>query len=185
MIDKSEILRYMRTNSKTTDEKILALVDEAIKKVEDVAEPKTLYRIFDCEVEENEVKIENCVFKSARFSKNVSGCKQIVVFGATLGIGVDRLIKSETTSNIAMAMAVQATSAAMIEEIIDKMEEEIKSQNGVTLRQRYSPGYFDLDISNQPQLFSLIEITKRIGVTLTSTLEMLPTKSVTGFIGID
>ena len=44
-MNKAEILRYMRTNSKTTDEKILALVDKAMDTIEQTAVPKTLYRI--------------------------------------------------------------------------------------------------------------------------------------------
>ena len=32
---------------------------------------------------------------------------------------------------------------------------------------------------------SLLELQKRIGLTLTDTCEMVPTKSVTAFIGLD
>ena len=35
------------------------------------------------------------------------------------------------------------------------------------------------------KVFSLLELTKRIGLMLTDTCEMVPTKSVTAFIGID
>ena len=78
-----------------------------------------------------------------------------------------------------------AAAASKIEEVCDGLEEQIKAEHSVSLRQRYSPGYFDLDISNQKKVFSLLELTKRIGLMLTDTCEMVPTKSVTAFIGID
>lgn len=184
-MNKQEILRYMRTNSKTQDEKILALVDEAIQAIESSVQPKTLYRIYDCEVNEAEVIIGSYTFKSKRLAENMQGCKRVVVFGATLGTQCDRLIKTAAATDLAMAMTLQAAAAQKIEEVCNNLEEEIKSEHKIKLRQRYSPGYFDLDITEQKKLFALIELTKRIGVTLTETCEMLPTKSVTAFIGID
>lgn len=175
----------MRTNSKTENEQILTLVDKAIEIVESSIVPKTLYRIFDCKVTENELIIDNCHFKSIRLAENVKGCKRVVVFGATLGTECDRLIKTASATDIALAMALQSTLAAKIEDVCDDLEKKIKLEHRVSLRQRYSPGYYDLDISEQTKIFSLLELTKRLGLTLTDTMEMLPTKSVTAFIGID
>lgn len=184
-MNKAEILRYMRTSSKTQDERILALVDNAIEQVERTVRPKTLYRIFDCEVLDDEIKVGGYTFKSKRLADNLRGCKRVVIFGATLGTECDRLIKTSSATDIALAMAVQCTSAQKIEEVCDKLEEQIKAEHSVSLRSRYSPGYFDLDITEQKKVFSLLELTKRIGLTLTDTMEMLPTKSVTAFIGVE
>lgn len=175
----------MRTNSKTNDEKILALVDEAMEKIDSCVSPKSIYRIFDCTVDDNGVNIEGHYFSSKRFAQNMHGCKRVVVFAATLGTECDRLIKIASATDIALAMALQATAASKIEEVCDNLEKTIIDEHKVSLRQRYSPGYFDLDITEQKTLFELIEITKRIGLTLTDTYEMVPTKSVTAFIGIE
>lgn len=184
-MNKEEILRYMRTASKTQDEKILALVDEAMKTIEENIIPKSLYRIFDCCVTDEELIISDFHFKSKRLAQNLSGCKSVVLFGATLGTQCDRLIKTVSTSDTAKAIALQAAAASKIEDVCDRLEQTIKSEHSVKLRQRYSPGYFDLDISEQKKFFQLLELTKRIGLTLTDTYEMVPTKSVTAFIGID
>lgn len=184
-MDKKEVLRYLRTNSKTEDEKILSLVDEAAEAVENTAEIKTLYRVFDCVVNGSSVVIDGVEFKSVRFAETLKGCKRVIIFGATLGIGIDRLIKTSSATDMAKAMAQQAAAATLIEEVCDSLEEDIKSELGVSLRRRYSPGYFDLDITEQKKLFSLIDITKRIGITLTDSCQMMPSKSVTAFIGIE
>ncbi len=184
-MNKQEVLRYMRTNSKTEDEAILSLADEAIEKIENGVQAKTLYRIFDCEVGEDTVEVNGFVFESKRLAENLSGCKRVVAFGATLGAECDRMINLSVLSNLSMGMALQAAAAQKIEEVCDSLEEEIKTQHGVSLRQRFSPGYFDLDITEQKKFFELLELTKRIGITLTDTCEMLPGKSVTAFIGIE
>lgn len=185
MMNKQNVLRYLRTSSKTENPAILALVDRACADIESISQPKTLYRIFDCEVSGNTVTIGGEEFKSARFAENMRGCKRAVVFGATLGTAVDRAVNSAAATDVALAMAYQAAAAEKIEEVCDKLEAEIKAGCGVTLRRRYSPGYFDLDITAQKKVFNLLELTKRIGLTLTETCEMLPTKSVTAFIGIE
>lgn len=183
-MDRKEILRYLRTNSTVEDEKIISLVDEAAEKVEEVADVKTLYRIFDCNVTENALEIGKVIFKSKRLAETLKGCKRVVVFGATLGLETDRLIKTAGATDLAKAMAYQAAATALIEEVCDGLEKSIIEKHGVKLTRRYSPGYFDLDITEQRKLFSLVEITKRIGITLTESCQMMPSKSVTAFIGI-
>lgn len=184
-MDKKEILRYLRTSTKTDDPAILTLVDDAAAAVEQAANPKTIYRVFPCTVTEDGVTVENHFFKSKRLAQTVCGCHRIVIFGATLGVQTDRLIQSALTTDTARAMAYQAAAAAKIEEVCDNLEADIKAAHSVQLRQRYSPGYFDLAITEQKALFQLIDMTKRIGLTLTDTCEMVPTKSVTALIGIE
>lgn len=184
-MNKEEILRYMRTNSHTENPQILALVDDAMAEIEKNVTPKSLYRIFDCEVADDELIIGDYHFKSKRLADHLKGCHRVVMFGATLGTACDRIIKIAMATDTAKAIALQAAAASKIEEVCDNLEETIKTAHQVNLRQRYSPGYFDLDITEQKKFFALIELTKRIGLTLTDTCEMVPSKSVTAFIGIE
>ena len=79
----------------------------------------------------------------------------------------------------------QAVLAAMVEEVCDTLEVQIQAAHHCTLRRRYSPGYYDLKLESQKDFFKLIDITKRIGVTLSDSLLMIPSKSVTAFIGVE
>ena len=175
----------MRTSSSLDDKRVNELVEKAAAAVEDGVFPKTLYRIFDCEVADDGVNIAGVTFKSKHLADNLNGCKRVVIFGATLGTECDRLINSAAATDVALAMAIQAAGACKIEEVCDELESAIIAEHKVKLRQRFSPGYYDLDISAQKKVFDLLELTKRIGITLTDTYEMLPTKSVTAFIGIE
>ena len=62
----------------------------------------------------------------------------------------------------------------MVEEVCDELEEQIQQAHHCRLRRRYSPGYFDLALESQKDFFDLMQITKRIGVTLSENMLMNP-----------
>ena len=49
---------------------------------------------------------------------------------------------------------------------------------------RYSPGYGDLPLEIQKDVFRALDCERSIGVTLTESLLMQPSKSVTAVIGM-
>ncbi len=183
-MNKEEILRYLRTSSKTDDERVLSLIDNCCEEVNRCVNPKTIHKIFDCNVNDYGVSIGEYTFKSKRLAQNLAGCKRVCVFAATLGTECDRLLRTYSLTDITRSAVLQACLASKIEEVCDSLEDRLKA-DGMSLRPRYSPGYFDLDITENRKIFELIDITKRIGLTLTDTCQMVPTKSVTAFIGID
>lgn len=183
-MNKAEILRYLRTSSKTDDERLLSLIEKCCDEVNACVEPKTLHRIFDCAVTDDSLIIGETVFRSRRLADTIKGCKRVCIFGATLGTECDRLIRTYSATDIAKSMVLQACLASKIEEVCDSLEDTLKAE-GMHLRQRYSPGYFDLDITENKKVFELLDLTKRIGLTLTDTCQMVPTKSVTAIIGIE
>lgn len=183
-MNKTEILHYLRTSSKTDDKRLLSLIDECCEELNACVKPKTLHRIFDCRVTQDSVIVGDTVFKSQRLAATVSGCRQVCIFGATLGTECDRLLRTYGKTDITKTAVMQACLASKIEEVCDGLEDILRAQ-GMTLRQRYSPGYFDLDITENKKIFEMLELTKRIGLTLTDTCQMVPTKSVTAIIGIE
>lgn len=183
-MDKKEILRYLRTNSGIQDKMLLKLIDDTMETVERAANPKSMYRIYDCSVTEDALIIDHVEFKSKRLAENLKGCKKVAILAATAGTECDRLLRASAFEG-ARLIVMQAVLAAKIEEICDVLQNSIETENSVKTRSRFSPGYYDLDISEQKKLFSLLEITKRCGITLTDSFQMIPTKSVTAFAGID
>ena len=183
-MNKEEILRYLRTNSKTEDGHLLSLIDEAIAEVEATVQPKSIWRIFECEVTDCALHIGGVEFQSRRLAENLQGCKRVAVLGATLGTEADRLLRKHAAESARLAI-MQAVLAAKIEEVCNSVQAEIEAQCGAKTRERYSPGYYDLDITEQKKLFSIFDITKRCGISLTESCQMIPTKSVTAFAGIE
>lgn len=183
-MNKVEILRYLRTSSKTDDKRLLSLIDECCDEVNKCVKPKTLHRIFDVCIDGDVVTVGDEHFVSSRLADNLRGCKRVCIFGATLGTECDRLLRTYSRTDITRATVLQACLASRIEEACDSLEETLRAE-GMVLRERYSPGYFDLNIKENRKIFELLQLTKRIGITITDTYQMVPTKSVTAFIGIE
>lgn len=183
-MNRAEILRYLRTSSKIDDQRLLNLIDECCNEVNACVKPKTLHRIFDCQVTDDSLIIGDITFSSKRLANTVKGCGRVCIFGATLGTECDRLLRTYSATDMSRSVVLQACLASKIEEVCDSLEDTLKAE-GMCLRQRYSPGYFDLDINENRKIFEMLELTKRIGLTLTDTCQMVPTKSVTAIIGIE
>lgn len=106
---------------------------------------------------------------------------------ATLGMGVDLLIRRMAVTDSALAAAVSACASAYIDEYIDdvlKAEgERLLRERGEFFTPRFSPGYGDMPLSMQPALLLWLGAEK-LGVYLTETFFMIPEKSVSAFLGI-
>ena len=82
------------------------------------------------------------------------------------------------------ALFFQAIGAAGIETLCDIFSEDIKKELNVNLKPRFSPGFGDLELTTQKDIFKVLDCSKKIGLTLNDSLLMSPTKSVTAFVGI-
>ena len=85
------------------------------------------------------------------------------------------------------AVVLQACAAAMIEDYCDECQKKIADElleRGLYLRPRFSPGYGDFDINNQEKFVNILESSKKIGLSLTNSFILVPTKSVTAVMGI-
>ena len=56
--------------------------------------------------------------------------------------------------------------------------------DGKSLRTRVSPGYGDISLTMQKDIFAILDCERKIGITLNEDLLMSPSKSVTAIAGI-
>lgn len=184
-INEKEILRYMA--SLTGGEEIHSLVDECLTEVLGMLEYKVCYAVLPVEIDGNIITLPCGRIESKNLAKNLSNCGRSIVFAATIGIGIDRLISKYSRLSPSKALCLQAIGAERVEALCDdfckKIEKEYK-MNGENLKPRFSPGYGDLPLETQKMIFSLLDCPKRIGVSLGKSLLMSPSKSVTAFVGI-
>ena len=90
--------------------------------------------------------------------------------------------RGEYTSSILLDAA--ATTA--VEQAADAMEKTIEQNpliRGYSMRWRFSPGYGDWPLSQQTDLFRLSN-AETIGIRLSSSMMMIPRKSITAIIGL-
>ena len=124
---------------------------------------------------------------SRSLARNLSGCQEAFLFGATIGAGPERLILAGRRLSAADALAADAAGSAAVEQWCDEINarlESLAAAEGRYLRPRYSAGYGDFSIDAQPELAQLLDTPRKIGVTVTDTKMLLPSKSVTAVVGI-
>lgn len=110
---------------------------------------------------------------SQKLADNLSGTDRAVLFCATCGAYFDRKINA---CKLLPSEAViwDAVGTAAIEQLCDDFCEQMH-----TVRPRFSPGYGDLPLQTQRQLLEWLNASKLLGIGLTDSLLMTPTKSVT------
>ncbi|MGN1166185.1 MAG: Vitamin B12 dependent methionine synthase activation subunit [Lachnospiraceae bacterium] len=183
-----EAVRYLGYGRHDADEKTLNLITDAFSELEAVSEKRMTYRIFEMSVAEDEsIIIENMKIHSKNLSKNLKGCEQVILLGATLGIKVDLLMKRYSYTDMARVVVLQACAAAMLEEYLDERQMKLSKEmekEGFYLRPRFSPGYGDFSILHQKDILSMTDAAKKIGLTMTDSSMLTPVKSVTALIGL-
>lgn len=115
------------------------------------------------------------------------GCDSALVFAATVGLAPDRMIAKFGKLSPVASLMFQALGTERVESLCNsfcKARENILSDMGCRLGVRFSPGYGDIPLSMQLDLFNALDVTHNIGVSLTDALMMVPTKSVTAIAGI-
>ena len=183
---RKEIRRYLGMGN-AVHEDIEKMIDDCLPLVEQAAEIKYAYRVFDLEWQDGYPVIEGTLIRSNHLAINLRSCDRVVIMAATLGSGVDRLIQKYEHISMASASVMQACAAAMTEDAVEEAVQQVKeyaASQGYFMKPRYSPGYGDLPLENQKLVFSLINLPKEIGVTLNDSLIMSPSKSVTAYIGL-
>ena len=183
-----EAVRYLGFGRRESDEATLRLVTAAFSQLERAASPRIVWGVFDLKTAgEGRLDIGGMEVESRSLWKNMKGCCQAVVLGATLGSGVDLLMRRQSLTDMAAAVVTQACAAAMLEEYLDGEQEKIGRElerEGKYLRPRFSPGYGDFSICHQGQLLAMLEAPKRIGLSMTDSSMLTPVKSVTAVIGV-
>lgn len=187
-INRREIRRYLGYGRQEADEKVSELIEECVEELEAAASPKSIYRVYPF-MFMSEEELDFTVFrtKSRSLSRNLKDCEQVILFAATLGAEVDSLIRKYTKLQMSKAVTMQAAATAMIESYCDEVNTELKEsfeKKGLYLRPRFSPGYGDFPLECQRDITSVLETAKRIGIMLTDSLLMTPSKSVTAVMGV-
>lgn len=183
--DKKEIYRYL--GAKEPDEELKKLVDECIKECSGVSKFSVCHTVSKANAYDKKIKFDTFFVESNDLLKNLSDCDSVVIFAATAGMGIDRLISKYSVVSPVKAVIFQAIGAERIESLCDLFNNKISleyEKKGFLTKPRFSPGYGDLSLETQKDIFSLLGCEKKLGVTLGENLLMSPSKSVTAFIGI-
>ena len=201
-VKRKEIERYLGYNGiKQIDEEVSKRIDECLEEMQEQVNPKYTYKTFPIEwkfsykfiPEENrKEKNVSCEFagikvNSGNLLKNLDSCAEIVLMAVTLGPAPDMLVRKAEVCDMLKAYTYQAVGAAMAEAWCDEINEKIVNEakeRGLFARPRFSPGYGDFPLEVQKDFERILEMPKKVGITLSDSLLMTPTKSITAVVGL-
>ncbi len=176
-----EILRYLCMRGDSGE--LHTLLDECKALCRNAQDNAVCYTVLPVTICNDTVDFDRFSCVSRDLAKTLCGCNEAILFVATAGFGIDRLIKKYATVSPARAFVLSAIGSERAETLCDTFCQDMKEQYG-DLRPRYSPGYGDLPLTLQTEVFRVLGVERAIGVTLGESLLMTPSKSVSAIIGI-
>ena len=197
--EKTQVLRYLGHRGQDIPSQLDALIEKCICLIHDTIQPSPhhIYRTYDLiflterdpegDPEGISVKNTQLLLTGTAIRHHLSRCHQIVLLAVTLGVAIDNLIRRWEAIDMTQALILDACATQLIEQCCDETEAQIRQDvqsDGLLTTSRFSPGYGDLPLDIQPTLLAALDAEKKIGLTCTQNLILLPRKSVTALIGL-
>ena len=183
--DTGEILRYAGAGARTPE--LTRLLEDALTEAAPLLTGKVCWQEFPIVRRGEVLDLGFAEIRSRSLAENLAGCDRIVLFAATVGLPLDRLIHRWGTLSPARGLLLQAIGTERVEALCDNFCEDIRRQaacTGLHTAPRFSPGYGDLPLTLQRDIFRTLDCSRRIGLTLNGSLLMSPSKSVTAIVGL-
>ena len=182
--DEKEILRYAMLPSFAPRPEELPL-QECLAAAAGAAHCRAVWRRCPLKWDGATLDLSFTKTESKDLRRHLEGCEEILLFACTAGAEMDRRITRAKMLSPAKALLMHAIGAQQVEGACDRLcgqFAELFADRQLT--DRYSPGYGDLPLAVQKDVFTALDCERTIGITLTESLLMTPSKSVTAIIGI-
>lgn len=180
-IDKKEVLRNLKAKNENGIE---TLLEECIKESESALKYRVCYIETDLNFDGEVCDFGVFSVASSDLKRSLKNSKKAIIFAATVGVEIDRLILKNMAVSPTKAVIFDAVGSERIEALCDNFCDFIKEEKDAEITPRFSAGYGDLPLEFQAQIFNILGCEKKIGLTLNDSLIMSPNKSVTAIFGI-
>ncbi len=163
------------------DDKLLSLCDECRTELLQSIKPMAVYTELPVTFRGNAADFGFAKYESRSLKTFLGGDCNVYIFAATLGIGADRLISRYSSVFPGKAVIVDGCATAGIECFCDYLCSNVF---GTNCSERFSPGYGDLPLEMQPKILSVLQTSLNIGLSMTDSMLLTPTKSVTAIVKV-
>lgn len=186
-IDPAETRRYAGLNraDKVSDESIIEACEETLLYLN----VRGIWKIYDYD-SENKVVLSEPHFKilGESIQKHLAKCDKVICMAVTVGEKIENEITTRFKQNHYFdAMLMDAAATVAVEQAADSMEKAISietAKESYKMRQRYSPGYGDWNLTQQKKFFDVVG-AKEIDMRLSISMMLIPRKSITAIIGLE
>lgn len=116
-LNRNEAKRYLGGAGIKLNDKMQALMDECEKQILSNVSPKYLYSVIDLPCEE--------IIGGNDIKSHLDGCEKAVMMCATLGNGVDRIIRIAQVADMSRAVVLDSFASVAVEQLCCKVDELI------------------------------------------------------------
>ena len=182
--DEKEIMRYAMLPSFAPKPEELPL-QECLKAAKGAAQCRAVWRRYLLVRDGDTLDLGFAKTDSRDLKKHLEGCGEILLFACTAGAETDRRIARAKLLSPARGLLMHAIGAQQVEGGCDRLCARLAQQfPDRQLTDRFSPGYGDLTLEMQRDVMAALDCGRTVGITLTDSLLMTPSKSVTAIIGM-
>lgn len=172
-------LTFMGHRGQEVGPGLMSRIDEEVRRCGRVATPRQVARTFAA----SELPLE---LEGEAIGRHLAGAREVTLIACTVGAAVDRELRRLALIDPVAQVIFDAVASAAVERLVDAVEARLRAEarrRGLFCGYRFSPGYADLPLAVQGRLLAVLDATRRVGITVTDTNLMVPTKSVTAIIG--
>ena len=184
-LDRAEALRYLAIAR--PDAGSLEAIEPVAAALEQALTPRFTFAAFPVRHTPEGVSLEGSglVLPGEMARTMLRECSDAVLLLCTLGAGFEAQLRAASARDMAQAAMLDACGSAYVEAGCDEAEKAIAARFPEKyLTDRFSPGYGDLPLELQPALCAALDSQRRLGVTVTESLLMVPMKTVSAVIGL-
>ena len=186
---RAETLHYLGAGGWQPDAAVDALLDRAEQALRQNAAPRAVWRELPLDqwLPWTEGRCEDGTSCGEDLRRHLAGCCGALLFAATLGTGVDRLLCRLELTDIALAAVTDAMAGALLEQVCDALHRQLQEehrQQGRYLTSRFAPGYGDCPLELNDEIALLADTVRGCGLTVTPQHLLAPRKSTTGIAGV-
>ena len=124
--------------------------------------------------------------RSTWMRTRLKGVEAVFLCG-TIGAEFDAWQRRLSVLSAADAFLSQQIGLDAVEKVMDELEKRLRLEvevEGKKLKPRRSPGYGDLPLELSREIINRLDATKKIGVSITDSNLLVPSKSVTAICAI-
>lgn len=190
-LDPVAIEKFMGYTPGEAPEPFPQLIREVLDEVPPYCDIQGGYRIFDqlqLERKTHQLRLGDQAFQIKRIVTNqLRKAEMAALFVCTAGPGIEEWSKKlMREGDLMKGYVVDVIGSEVVDGAMDQIQDQLEmemKEMGLGITDRYSPGYCDWQVSEQPILFSFFP-ENFCGIHLSESCLMHPIKSVSGIIGI-
>lgn len=194
LLNREETLRYLGYRGTEILPHTEKLIEDSMSQILELARPAYVYRRYSIwrpaeRTEEKRILVKgtNLCLTGEDICRHLEGCAELYLLCATIGAFVDRQIRLKMVTDPAAGVVLDSCGSVAVEQVTEAAEQEIEREvtaEGKQITWRFSPGYGDLPLELQQEIADILDLHRRLGVSVSEDMLLAPSKSVTAIIGV-